>query len=270
MGAVLHMTFSTLVFFNENIWIFLKEKQTFSFRFHWNLFTRAQLTAYQWWTWFLVMAWPIKRQAISWTKKWLEHSAWIWRLYITYTIYYGSNLHGCLLMEPSDQFSNSAVSQWRASLVASLELKSLRNLDLLFNLNLFIACQFFSTKYTPPPPPPPKKKKKKKKDLIKPYLLGVLILLKCPLKCNLCLINGLPSGVLWKPLIVCWQYDMQMFTALLALLWGESTSFSHKGPVMRSFDISFVLIFNKLLNNQLSCWWHGMPWCPYNAIITTL
>ena len=37
-------------------------------------------------------------------------------------------------------------------------------------------------------------------------------------------------------------------------LWGEplvSGGSPHKGPVMRSFDVFFVVIFNKLLNSQV-------------------
>ena len=29
----------------------------------------------------------------------------------------------------------------------------------------------------------------------------------------------------------------------------------HRGPVMQSFSVSFVVSFNKLLNQQFSCWW---------------
>ena len=29
----------------------------------------------------------------------------------------------------------------------------------------------------------------------------------------------------------------------------------HRGPVMQSFSVSFVVSLNKLLNQQFSCWW---------------
>ena len=39
----------------------------------------------------------------------------------------------------------------------------------------------------------------------------------------------------------------------------------YKGPVMRTFGVSFVAGFNKLLSKQKSCQWYELPWCHCNA-----
>ena len=41
----------------------------------------------------------------------------------------------------------------------------------------------------------------------------------------------------------------------------------HKGPVMWSFGVFFVVNLNKLLNKQVICQWLEMPWCSCNASV---
>ena len=44
----------------------------------------------------------------------------------------------------------------------------------------------------------------------------------------------------------------------------------HKGHVMHSFDVFFVVSLNKLLNKQSDYQWFEMPWGPYDiALMTT-
>ena len=38
-----------------------------------------------------------------------------------------------------------------------------------------------------------------------------------------------------------WRHNMETLFALLGCLWGGSTCHLHKGPVMRSFDLSLML-----------------------------
>ena len=59
---------------------------------------------------------------------------------------------------------------------------------------------------------------------------------------------------------------METLSPIIVILWRKSTGlslcegnppvtsgFPHKGPLMRSFDIFFDVIFNKLLNTYSSC-----------------
>ena len=41
----------------------------------------------------------------------------------------------------------------------------------------------------------------------------------------------------------------------------------HKGPVMQSFDVPFLVSMNKFLNTQFSCWWFVMPWYSHDVTI---
>ena len=64
--------------------------------------------------------------------------------------------------------------------------------------------------------------------------------------------------LLWLHMMTSWHDGMEMFSALLALCgWNPpaTSGFPHKVPLMWSFDIFFVVILDKLLNKQLSCWW---------------
>ena len=65
-----------------------------------------------------------------------------------------------------------------------------------------------------------------------------------------------PTGPRWAP---CWPHE------LCYLGWDRW--FYHKGPVMWSFDVFFVVILNKLLNKQLSCWWFEILWAYYNDML---
>ena len=55
-----------------------------------------------------------------------------------------------------------------------------------------------------------------------------------------------------------WHYDMETPSALLALFARKppvSMQSLHKGTVMRSYDVFFVVRLNKLQNTHLSCLW---------------
>ena len=58
-----------------------------------------------------------------------------------------------------------------------------------------------------------------------------------------------------------WRYQMETFSALLALCRGNSSvtgEFFAQRPVTRSFDVSFDLHLNKRLSKQ-SCYWFETP-----------
>ena len=58
-------------------------------------------------------------------------------------------------------------------------------------------------------------------------------------------------------------HDIEMLSALQALCEGNlrsSVDSLHKGPVMQSFDILFIVSQNKLLNKQLDCQWIEIIW----------
>ena len=42
----------------------------------------------------------------------------------------------------------------------------------------------------------------------------------------------------------------------------------HKEPVMRTFDVSFDISMNNLLNEESSCLWFDTPWHPRDATVT--
>ena len=67
---------------------------------------------------------------------------------------------------------------------------------------------------------------------------------------------------------------METFPALLAICAGNSTvtgEFPTQRPVMRSFDVFFVLLLKKRLSKQSWDWWCETPsrplWCHYNGQI---
>ena len=60
-----------------------------------------------------------------------------------------------------------------------------------------------------------------------------------------------------------WRHYMETLSALLSLCEGNPalTSGSHrKRTIMQSFDVSFVVSLNSLLNKQSSCKWFETPW----------
>ena len=81
-------------------------------------------------------------------------------------------------------------------------------------------------------------------------------------------------GYLTHVLILCLQYELLLHTrcrhelktlsALLVLL-GEYPMVLHKGPVMRSFGVPFVVSMCKLLNKQSSGRWIKTPWWPFSV-----
>ena len=59
-----------------------------------------------------------------------------------------------------------------------------------------------------------------------------------------------------------------METVLLALCKENSTmDYSHKGSVVGSFDVLFIIL-NKLLNTQSICWWFEIHERSYTTVIT--
>ena len=58
-----------------------------------------------------------------------------------------------------------------------------------------------------------------------------------------------------------WRHDMQTLPHHWPFVRGIHRS-SHKGPVIRSFDVFFGFILNELLNKHLSCLWFETPWHP--------
>ena len=55
---------------------------------------------------------------------------------------------------------------------------------------------------------------------------------------------------------VWWRHVTESFPQYWLFVWGIhpwSVDSSHKGPVMRSFDVSFDVSLNKLLNKQSRC-----------------
>ena len=65
------------------------------------------------------------------------------------------------------------------------------------------------------------------------------------------------SGYAW------WRYQMEAFSALLALYTGNSPiagEFPSQRPVTRSFDVFFDLRRNKRLSKRSWGWWFKTPW----------
>ena len=57
---------------------------------------------------------------------------------------------------------------------------------------------------------------------------------------------------LWGIFCLWWRHGFETISALLALCVGnppDTSGFPHKGPVMRSFDMFFVVGLNNLLNS---------------------
>ena len=64
------------------------------------------------------------------------------------------------------------------------------------------------------------------------------------------------SGQSW------WRYQMETFSALLALCAGNSPvtcEFPSQRPVMRSFDVSLICALNRRLSKHLWGWWFETP-----------
>ena len=60
-----------------------------------------------------------------------------------------------------------------------------------------------------------------------------------------------------------WRQGMETLSTLLALCRGNPAVMvdsPHQGPMMRSFDVSFVVSLSKLLKKQLIYWWFQRPW----------
>ena len=53
--------------------------------------------------------------------------------------------------------------------------------------------------------------------------------------------------------VMTWKQDVETFLAFLEANCSVVDS-HHKEIVMQSFDVSFVVCLNKLLNKQSSCW----------------
>ena len=69
----------------------------------------------------------------------------------------------------------------------------------------------------------------------------------------------------WRSNHSWWCHSMEILPALLVPT--EDDHSPHKGPIMWSFSVFFVVIPNKLLNKQLGCWSFEMPWCSCNITI---
>ena len=68
----------------------------------------------------------------------------------------------------------------------------------------------------------------------------------------------------WIDLTAWWRYQMETFSALLALCAGNSPvtgEFFSQRPVTRSFDVLFDLCLNLRLNKQSWGWWFEAPSC---------
>ena len=52
-------------------------------------------------------------------------------------------------------------------------------------------------------------------------------------------------------------HEMEAFSTLLDLHWSLVDS-PHKGTVLQSFDVFFIIDLNKLLNRQSTVWWFEM------------
>ena len=80
------------------------------------------------------------------------------------------------------------------------------------------------------------------------------------------------------------QYSEAYFTSDITLSGNEDRGFPHywpfereipwspvvariNGPIMWSFDVLFVVNFNRLLNKQLSCQWFQIPWCSCDVTV---
>ena len=67
-----------------------------------------------------------------------------------------------------------------------------------------------------------------------------------------------PSNAIWS----WWRYEMETFSALLAICAGNSPvpgEFPTQRPVTQSFDVFFDLRLNKRLSKQSWGWWFEMP-----------
>ena len=70
--------------------------------------------------------------------------------------------------------------------------------------------------------------------------------------------------ILW----VTGRHDMEMFSTLLDICEGNpevTVRFSHKGPVLQSFYVFFVVILKKLLNELSNCLCLETPWISYDV-----
>ena len=68
-------------------------------------------------------------------------------------------------------------------------------------------------------------------------------------------------------------YDMETFSASLALCVGNppvTGAFPTLRPVMRGFDVFFVVNLIKLLNKQWSGCWFDMPWRSFDSFLPVL
>ena len=73
--------------------------------------------------------------------------------------------------------------------------------------------------------------------------------------------------------IAWWRYQMETFSALLALCAGNSPvtgEFPAQRPVTRSFNVFFDLRLNKRLSKQSWGWWFETPSRPLWPIVMTL
>ena len=70
---------------------------------------------------------------------------------------------------------------------------------------------------------------------------------------------------MWQSFLCSWwRYQVETFSALLALCEGNSPvtgEFPSQRPVTRSFDIFLVLRLNKRLSKQSWGWWFETPSC---------
>ena len=64
------------------------------------------------------------------------------------------------------------------------------------------------------------------------------------------------SMMTWKPFLLYWPYMRGIHQSLV--------DSPHKGTVLWSFDVSWVLSLNKLLNKKSICHWFGTPCLLYD------
>ena len=83
-----------------------------------------------------------------------------------------------------------------------------------------------------------------------------------------CVISTWPYDNLLGGFEPWWRYQMETFSALLALCAGNSlvtVEFPSQRPVTQSFEDFFDLRLNKLLSKQSWAWWFETPprtlWC---------
>ena len=69
------------------------------------------------------------------------------------------------------------------------------------------------------------------------------------------------DSMTWKNFLHYWPF-----------VWGIhwSLDFPHKGLVIQSFDVSFVLSLNKLLNKQSGCCGFETPWHLYDVTVKSV